>query len=544
MPTLLIFIQKYDGDVDSITGLQTPFVFQELTADGKIYMAEFEQNYISVINKPDSIGVACQFVRAGILLNQGPGIATSRYGLPAFIQSYWWPGFTFRGACSSQLLLFDYERTSEVLSVKWDFGDPASGVNNISFLDSPVHNFSTEGIFTVRLIRFMPCGNDTISKQVQAGQLQFSLGSDTLICGSTGYTLNPNPVPGNYSYLWQNNSTAPNLITSTTGLYWVEIKNNNNGCTKRDSINLTISPNPAFSLGPDISKCEGQNQTISVSVPSASYLWYNGSTNNTQTISQPGTYWLDVTLNGCKKRDSINAFFYQYPLVELGNDTTVCETREVLLDAANTGMNFLWQDNSTNQTYRVNTAGTYWVGVNNNGCITGDTIKVKYDLKPVFTLGKDTLICEGMKVRLQPVIQSGSDLNYLWSTGSTEKNIFINESGLYSLTLSNKCGTKNDDILVRKGTCEIYVPNAFTPNNDNKNDIFRAYYGENISNFKLQIYNRWGLQVFETNDILKGWDGNVNGRKQPQGAYVWIIKYKTLTNNSEQKMNGTVSLLR
>ena len=173
-----------------------------------------------------------------------------------------------------------------------------------------------------------------------------------------------------------------------------------------------------------------------------------------------------------------------------------------------------------------------------------DTITVNYDLKPVFTLGKDTTICEGMTIQLQPTIQNPAGVSYVWNNGVTSSSISITQIGIYSLTATNYCGSKSDDILISKGICKIYVPSAFTPNNDGLNDVFRATYGENITDFRLQVYNRWGQKIFESTDIRNGWDGTMKNLQQPIGTYVWMLRYKTVTDSIEQMMKGTVMLIR
>jgi len=149
-----------------------------------------------------------------------------------------------------------------------------------------------------------------------------------------------------------------------------------------------------------------------------------------------------------------------------------------------------------------------------------------------------------MTIILQPVIQNPQGVNYVWSNGITSPSISITQTGTYGLTVTNYCGSKYDDIVISKGICKIYVPSAFTPNNDGLNDIFRARFGENVTEFKLQVYDRWGEIVFETNDIRKGWDGSIKGLKQSNGVYVWMIKYKTVTDPKEELMKGTVMLIR
>lgn len=516
----------------------------QIGPDGKMYMAEFGQPYISVINYPDLQGAACQFVHAGISTWKiGTGGGLSEYGLPSFIQSYFKNTFTFRGACSGSTLKFDYEKSADELSVKWDFGDPASGLSNFSTFDSTQHTFSAEGAYSVKLIRFTACGNDTVLKTVNAGAGQVNLGNDTIFCGLSQYNILPQLTGANNSFLWQDGSLGSGFTANKTGLYWVEVTNKVNGCSKRDSTYLTFKPNPVFSLGNDQAKCDGDVVRLTVNQP-ATFLWSDGSRNNALQISQPGTYWLDVTLDGCTLRDSINISYDSYPVLDLGKDTILCEGTSLLLDAQNPGTHFRWQDNSSGQTLRVNTAGTYWVIANNNVCISTDTIKVGFLRKPTFTLGADTAICLDANMMLLPKIQQGTDFMYAWSTGSAEPSILVEQAGIYSLMLTNQCGVWSDAINISKDLCKLNVPSAFTPNHDGKNDTFRALFAGKMVSFELTVYNRWGEVIFKSRDIHYGWDGNYKGQLQDSGIFPWIIRYKPLNEPNEKLIKGKVILIK
>ena len=169
----------------------------------------------------------------------------------------------------------------------------------------------------------------------------------------------------------------------------------------------------------------------------------------------------------------------------------------LLLNAGNTGAQYLWQDNSTSQSFTVTAPGQYFVKVVKDACSSSDTIKVQYDLKPVFTLGPDLGICDGQSILLHPAIQSSSTIQYLWQNGSSSSSFNVTQVGQYTLDVSNYCGTASDAINIIKGVCKLYVPSAFSPNDDGHNDIFKAEYGENVVEFQLEIYNRWGQRIFQ-----------------------------------------------
>jgi len=217
------------------------------------------------------------------------------------------------------------------------------------------------------------------------------------------------------------------------------------------------------------------------------------------------------------------------------------EENIIILNAANPGSTYLWQDNSTNPTYPVTNAGKYFVTVNKQGCIAKDTINIEYKLRPRFSLGADVMICLGRTIILDPKI---TGVSYLWQDGSTNQTYTVTQPGLYYLKATNFCGGTTDDITITNGICDLYIPNSFSPNGDGKNDLFKPGYGDNVAAFHLKVFNRYGQIIFESKDKNKGWDGTFNGIKEPLGVYVWVIEYNTNIDVKQQSLNGTVLLIR
>jgi gliding motility-associated-like protein len=118
------------------------------------------------------------------------------------------------------------------------------------------------------------------------------------------------------------------------------------------------------------------------------------------------------------------------------------------------------------------------------------------------------------------------------------------QAGTYNikLTVSNSICSFSDSITVIVSESEIFVPNVFTPNGDNKNDEFRVAYKSLIS-FQCWVYNRWGREVYYWSDPTKGWDGNINGKKAAPGAYFYVIK-ATGSDKKVYKLKGDINLLR
>ena len=344
-----------------------------------------------------------------------------------------------------------------------------------------------------------------------------------------------------------NTSNNPNQVHSynSTGTRTVKLYIfNTYGCVNKiDSIIKQIPVgNQWFTLGADKLICQGDSLLLNATTESANtYTWSTGAITPTIKIYGAGTYWCEVTKGACSYRDSIIVTTKPLPMVNLGADQTLCEDQQLVLNAFNAGATYTWQNNSMAQNYTVTNAGQFYVKVDLNGCIKSDTIKIDYTLKPRFTLGSDKSICAGLSIILDPKI---INVNYLWQNNTTSPTFIATQPGLYYLTASNSCGSKSDSVNITNGNCTVYFPNAFTPNGDNNNDIFKALFVDDVASYELQVYNRYGQVVFKTNDKSTGWNGKFNTIDQPNGMYVWIAKYSTLSKAELKEVKGTINLIR
>jgi gliding motility-associated-like protein len=155
-------------------------------------------------------------------------------------------------------------------------------------------------------------------------------------------------------------------------------------------------------------------------------------------------------------------------------------------------------------------------------------------------LGNDIKICRGDSLTLFP----GNYDSYIWSTGTNAPFIKIGSTGIYNVLVTNICGSKADDIYVEVEECKIGFPNAFTPNGDGLNDVFKMVNGFNITNYKLLVYDRYGRTVFETNNPTFGWNGMLRGVALPIGTYVYTCSYTLQASGERFNTKGTVSLIR
>jgi len=182
---------------------------------------------------------------------------------------------------------------------------------------------------------------------------------------------------------------------------------------------------------------------------------------------------------------------------------------------------------------------------NDTLCLVSNPLPIDWAPVPASAIlgSADTSVCESDSLIL--IAFTDSSFHYLWQDGSTQPWFNVTRDGTYTVTISNACGSAQAQKTVRFVECDynVYVPNAFTPNNDGKNDRFHAHFYNPPASFHIQIYNRGGLEVYASKDPADGWDGAFANTRQPAGGYVWYIRF-TDNLGKAHSLTGTVLLIR
>lgn len=267
------------------------------------------------------------------------------------------------------------------------------------------------------------------------------LGPDQTLCSgqSTGFDAT---TPG-ATYLWMDGSTGSTHGVDAPGIYGVTVTVN--GCSAYDEAEVTYNPTPNVDLGQDQSICEGDLLFLDATLPGASYLWSDGSTDPVLTVGAPGTYGVTVDLNGCSASDAVNVDVTPLPVVDIGPDQTICPGETITLDAAVPGATYLWSNGATSSAITVGTPGVYAVEVTVNGCTAVDVMTLGNHALPVFNLGPDQIICEGELTVFSTNVPGAT---YLWNTGSTASSLQTGAAGTYWLDVTTNGCTVRDTIML------------------------------------------------------------------------------------------------
>jgi gliding motility-associated-like protein len=394
-------------------------------------------------------------------------------------------------------------------SIKWNFGDAASGLlNTASGIQEPVHIYNTPGTYIISL-RVVDPGAGTIDLTdtvIFVLPVVHNFGPDVFLCGDTGtYVLNA-PIVANALYEWNDDTatTGPVLTVKETGTYTVKI----NGCAVTDTIGVFFTREPNLDLGRDHVLCQGEQLSLTAASENANYQWLlNGSLlSETQSqlavVAPGGQYVANIDVGGCGAySDTVNITFSNTaaPFFNLGPDTLLCPKEIFSLTAHVTGATaYAWSskgldvyDNvnyniDLDSTITISNRGRYWAFVNvANQCEVVDTMIVRYRGDKQLNFN-DTALCQGNTLVLDADFGTGI---YKWEAipkqrddqdSTNQSTYFVYNPGFYAVTATvGHCVFKDslnvifndtlklsliEDTTLCQGETFIIAPNTNTTN--------------------------------------------------------------------------------
>lgn len=501
------------------------------------------------------------------------------------------PKFSFNGSCKGIPFNFIDSTVTNygiVNSNNWNFGDLTTLADTASGrpLRNTTYTYQNVGTYNVQMIVTNSKGcRDTANVNVVVNdkpQLTLPF-KDTLICSIDTLQLHAVSGTGLGSFTWTPNYrisslTDPNpfvnpLVTTT---YTVTL--NDRGCIASDNIKVNVLDFITVNAGPDTTICRTDSVTLRPVSQALSFRWTPVATlNNPNTkfpVARPvvpsTTYVVQANLGKCQAADTIIVKTVPYPTANAGADTIICFGEKALLNGSIAGLSSIWLPSqlvlnptslTTQASPRVTT--TFVLVVTDTlGCPkpARDSVLVTVRTQPYVFAGNDTTIIIG-----QPLVFNASASSFLtqyqWTpaTGMNNDTLLrptvIITPGLYpngtdqikyTLTAtSNEGCTGSDDITVKifKTGPSIFIPNAFTPNGDGNNDIYKPILAGMQRLDYFRIYNRYGQLVYQTTTVGQGWDGRIKGNPQGNAGYVYSVQAVDY-NGVVIKQSGSFLLVR
>lgn len=393
------------------------------------------------------------------------------------------------------------------------------------------------------------------------------LGIDTVIACNSSYMLIPNISGGTapYDFSWSNGSTlsSQNLGQGNYNLIVSDLF----GCGDTSSISITYDLPPVLDLGSDYTiECN----TITSLIPNViggtqpyTYIWSDGSINSSLAISE-GSYSLTVSdFYACSDSDDIEITQESPGTVILSGGGIICEDKstEVYFNFdGSVPWNLEFTNGLSSQLIEGITESNYSLTTSNNGIYD---VVIAYDFNdclanivgsaqvivnplPIVTLTPDeSFIYEGETIELEV----GDYEIYQWynSDGFDLGNfttLTVSDSGTFYVEVKdfNGCdGVSNFAIVNTQPQTNLFIPNTFTPNGDDHNELF-SIIGDNIKTFSIQIFNRWGELMFMSKSIDKSWDGTFKNKKVQEGTYYYNVKVLG-DDNINIELSGSLNIV-
>lgn len=260
------------------------------------------------------------------------------------------------------------------------------------------------------------------------GQTGFCPGGQTTLDAGSGYA----------SYLWSNGGTGQTTVVNTTGPITVTVTNNL-GCSATTSTTITQFQAPTATITGSTTLCNGQSTTLTVNTNGSQITWSTGEHTPSITVSTQGVVSVTVTNNnGCTSTASVSVIVGTQLTINISGDPDICQGETTTLDAGPGFASYAWNTGEGTQTLNVNSTSTHSVTVSDAGGCTGTasfTVTVRPNPNAQITGG--TEICNGSST----VLDAGTGFqSYQWSTGAGSQTISVNQTGIYSVTVSNNFG--------------------------------------------------------------------------------------------------------
>jgi len=439
------------------------------------------------------------------------------------------------------------------------------------------------GTYTVVVSDDNGCSQSSVMAVTQPSPVSVTAAGGTTICLGQNTVISASATGGTgaYTYNWTGATTgtgAVQTISPAAPSTYSVTATDANGCTSSNAsvaINVTSLTAANLAVSGSTAICTGNTATISSAVSGntgpVTINWSGGlgSGNGPFTVTPTNTTTYTVTVTdacGHAETNSVPVVVNPLPVIDiLPQSATAC--REVTLgfvdnSATNAGAQYNWSFGDGSSSTQTSPAHTYvGTGIYNvnlvvtspfgcvNSATTTSTIVVNSNSHADFT----SQALDGTTI--SPVYKfHNSSLNsagYLWDFGDgatstlPEPEHTYAQEGEYNVRLytssSAGCMDSTLDIIRIKPLFTIYIPNAFTPDGNGTNDMFSAK-GDEISEFKMMIFDRWGEMIYQTDDIHRGWDGKKGSKTSEDGVYV----YKITVRDFEQRYHdytGHVTLL-
>lgn len=356
-----------------------------------------------------------------------------------------------------------------------------------------------------------------------------------------------------------------NLSASIPGSYTVNYTFTSGACTGTATTNIDVG-DPLLVITNPLPVCGSPTADITnpaITAGSTSGLAYHYFTDpagtialdNPEAVAVSGTFYIrGISEGGCSTAITpVVVVLNDQPVITADGTVVACKGLPVTLRASSPGNEITWQNIGTGDSIVVQPTGSAIykaIAVNEAGCtdtvvvnvqVREFSVSLKANPSPMLVGAPATLTTSANAT--YEVIGWKPDIYFSNQTANTQSLVINDTTSTYYVIARSADGCVDTaSVKTAVDNIDFFIPNAFTPNNDGKNDIFKIY-GSSVTGAEIKIFNQWGAMIYETKDNQKGWDGTHKNNPQPVGVYVYVVKVR-LSNEDTFIKKGTLRLIR
>lgn len=410
--------------------------------------------------------------------------------------------------------------------------------------------------------------SDTVTVSLPPNPTITVLDNDSICRGDTAMLVANVDIPGSTVFWFHGVQNQDTVFVSpnTTTMYSAYAKSPRNCNSTTSSVLITVGDRPEIEAFGDDTLCLGDSTQIGFTTQDAidGFYWSSGlDSSAAQFVSPAATTSYTVTAYnafGCEDADTITVTINPIPDITLSasnNDFCEGESTTVYLNYDNSIPSTVYLNgnvtNADSLTITPSSDTSFTARVSQYGCTSGtDSLAIRVNPNPTLTEVENVVTCPDEPVTLYTEADlPGTSITWIPSGTSGEFFMVTPAESLSQYAVGTLNGCASDTVqgeITLADTCDcIYtIPNVFTPNNDQSNDVFGIHVEEGKCNFKafrMAVYNRWGTLVWETLNNNDTWDGTNDGDPVADGTYFWLLETVNQEGESEEQ-KGTVSLMR
>ena len=455
----------------------------------------------------------------------------------------------------------------------WDFGDQTTNADT-SRIKSPTYIYATAGNYLAQLIvgTSKGCRKTLLVSVKIVDKPDFTISKDTLICTIDTLQLLSSATSGKITwtpnYMINDINSYNPLVSPDVSTRYTAFYENPKGCNNSASVFVKVINDVTLLSANDTSICRTDSARLILKTDALYFNWTPSNVIVNPKVQNPvifptdsiTTFHVSASIsNKCFKEDDVVVKTVPYPMAGISGEDPICFGKNAQLTATG-GSIYLWSP--SNYLNNVNIPNplsvfpkqsiTYTVAVRDTlGCPKPVSKMFKVNVIRIFADAgpSDTSVVLGQPLQLNATggtSYSWDPITYL-DNPNISSPISVPQNNIkYTVSVSNASGciaTDTINVKVFFLPPDIYVPSAFTPGGDTKNDLFRPIALGIKSLESFSVYNRWGVLLYRTSEINEGWDGRYKGIAQAPGTYVWQANATDYKNKKIFK-KGTVILIR